>query len=375
MTAQSAATVLGLVEDDALQLILQPQLWPVAERWVPRGLEPPSRAADAVIHVGASHAPLSRPAGEPTLRLGHMAAWVDDQGDVVVLRGRAPANGGTVSFRAGRALLSVNPDLTGEAAADVYTMLTVSAALLLASLRRALVHAAAVVTPEGDGWLLVGDARAGKSTTCATLAVGGWGFLSDDQVILSQDPGRGTGVAVEGWLRPFHLDSADARGHPTGERHEVHPAELGLHRWRRRAAFAGVILPVVSAAEPTRLASVTAADALAGLVRQSPWLLACRRSAPEVLDLLTRAATGGGAYSLRLGRDTFRGPKRLSECLGGLGSREQGAGSRRGDVHENERRREGMVTTDSDGCEDSAHAQVPLPSRVAASTQPGGPHA
>lgn len=315
MIARSAAMVLSLVEDGALQLGIERRLWPLAERWVPRGLKQPSRVhpPDAVIHVGASSASLSRPIWQPTLSLDRVTAWVDDARGIVVLRGGSPANGGTVSFGTGRARLSVDPDVTPDAAADVYSMLTVSAALLLANLGRALVHAAAVVSPEGEAWLLAGDARSGKSTTCATLATGGWGFLSDDQVIVSADAERGTGVAVEGWLRPFHLD-----GVPGGERREVPPAELGLERWRRRAPLAGVILPVVSPTEPTRLAPVAAADALAGLVRQSPWLLACRRSAPTVLDLLTRAATGGGAFGLRLGRDTFRDPDRLSASVAGL---------------------------------------------------------
>src|SRR5204863_1775961 len=124
----------------------------------------------------------------------------------------------------------------------------------------------------------------------------GWGYLSDDQVVLT---GREDGIEVEGWLRPFHLDGV------SGERREVAPAELGLAGWRRTARLAGAIFPVVAPAEPTLLAPIPAADALARLVRQAPWLLACRRTAPAVLALLTRAVAGG-AFSLRLGRDTYR---------------------------------------------------------------------
>jgi len=140
-------------------------------------------------------------------------------------------------------------------------MLTISAAFLLARLERALVHAAAVVAPDGDAWLLVGDARSGKSTTCATLAAAGWGYVSDDQVVLAA---REDGVEVEGWLRPFHLDRNGEGGEPTGERREVTPAELGLAGWRRTAPLAGVILPSVAAREATVLTPVPAAAALAG---------------------------------------------------------------------------------------------------------------
>jgi len=196
-------------------------------------------------------------------------------------------------------------------------MLTISAALLLARLERALVHAAAIVAPDGHAWLLAGDARSGKSTTCATLAAAGWGYVSDDQVVLAA---REDGVEVEGWLRPFHLDRNGEGGEPTGERREVTPAELGLAGWRRTAPLAGVILPIVAAREATVLTPVAAAEALAALVRQSPWLLACRDAAPAVLALLGRAVERG-AFSLRLGRDTYRDPAQLAACLGALEAR------------------------------------------------------
>ena len=99
---------------------------------------------------------------------------------------------------------------------------------------------------------------------------------------------------------------------------EVAPAELGLGGgWRRTARLAGAIFPVVSPAEPTLLTPVSAADALARLVRQTPWLLAQRPTAPAVLALLTRAVAGG-VFSLRLGSDTYRKPARLAASLGAL---------------------------------------------------------
>ena len=303
----TAAITLDLVADGALRLTLERSLYRLAERWIPQGLgEPDDAPTRAMISVRASPVPLRRPAERPTLVLGGVAVWVDQDRAVARLRGAAPASGGVLSFGAGRARLQVDPAGTPDAAADLYSMLTVSAALLLAGQGRALVHAAAVVAPDGDAWLLAGDARAGKSTTCATLALGGWGYLSDDQVVLT---GRDDGVEVEGWLRPFHLDEDGA-----GERREVAAAELGLERWRRTARLAGAIFPTVSPAEPTLLTPLSSADALARLVRQTPWLLACRRTAPTVLALLTRAVASG-AFSLRLGRDTYREPEGLAAIV------------------------------------------------------------
>jgi len=304
----------SLVEDDALELTLETQLWPLVERWMPLGLEQPARAAGATIELRAAGTPLRHPTAQPLLTLDRVRAWPDDRRGTL-LRGGLPASGGVVSLEMGRARLYADPAQSPEAAADVYSMLTVSAALLLTSLGRALVHAAAVVDPDGAAWILAGDARSGKSTTCVTLASAGWEYLSDDQVVLAAD--EADGVRVSGWLRPFHLDTAAPGREPTGERREVLPAELGLTRWRRSAPLAGVILPVVLASQPTRLVPVAAADALAGLVRQSPWLLACPGAAPGVFALLARAA-GGASYHLELGLDTFRRPSELVRCLDAL---------------------------------------------------------
>jgi len=308
----TAPILLDLVADGAVRLALERSLYPVAERWIPQRLgEACDAPAGAMISVRASSVALRHPTDAPTLTLGRVAAWVK-QGEgrtAVVLRGAALSSGGALSLGAGRGRLQVDLARAPDAAADLYSMLTVSAALLLASQGRALVHAAAVVAPDGGAWLLVGDARSGKSTTCATLASAGWGYLSDDQVVLSA---CGDEVEVEGWLRPFHLDGE------TGVRREVAAAELGLGGgWRRTARLAGAIFPVVSPAEPTLLTPVSAADALARLVRQTPWLLADRRIAPAVLGLLTRVVAGG-VFSLRLGRDTYRDSARLVARLGAL---------------------------------------------------------
>jgi hypothetical protein len=319
----------SLVADDALQLRLDARLWPLVERWMPRGLSRPAGGgpAQATIELMIANMPLLEPAAPPLLRLDRVRAWSEDQ-RAVMLRGGLPASGGLVSLEAGHARLYVDRIQSPEADADVYSMLTISAALLLASLGRALVHAAAVVDPLGAAWLLAGDSRAGKSTTCATLAIAGWAYLSDDQVVLATDAAGE--VRVEGWLRPFHLDSppappappAPSQGQePTGERREVLPSELGLHRWQRSARLGGVILPVVIPSKPTELRSLRPADALGGLVRQSPWLLACPHSAPRVLGLLERAVSaGGGTYRLELGRDTFHRPEELVRCVRALGT-------------------------------------------------------
>ncbi|HLL83017.1 MAG TPA: hypothetical protein VK420_10210, partial [Longimicrobium sp.] len=66
--------------------------------------------------------------------------------------------------------------------------------------------------------------------------------------------------------------------------------------------------------QPTELTPCSSAEALSGLLRQSPWLLADRGSAPAVLALL-RDAAAFPAFALRLGLDSYADPPLLAERL------------------------------------------------------------
>src|SRR5438552_3059129 len=141
---------LDLVSDGAVRLVLDRPLYSLAERWIPQGLrEPAGVPARATISVCGGQAPLGAPAERATVSLDRVAAWVDDAHATAVLRGAIPSSGGVLSFAARHARLQVDPARAQEAAADLYSLLTVAAALLLADLGRALVHAAAVVAPDG----------------------------------------------------------------------------------------------------------------------------------------------------------------------------------------------------------------------------------
>jgi hypothetical protein len=91
-----------------------------------------------------------------------------------------------------------------------------------------LVHAGAVVTPGGEGVLILGESGSGKTTLVAALVQDGFGYLSDEAGAIE----LATGL-LQPWPRPlgfmpssrqlprfaevFEPDSADAR--PTGESH------------------------------------------------------------------------------------------------------------------------------------------------------------
>ncbi|GAC1478113.1 MAG: hypothetical protein NVS1B4_21600 [Gemmatimonadaceae bacterium] len=295
-----------LLRDGALTLSLDEGIVSAIEPWAPAFTDaaaPPSLSSRIAITVERRLAPphdqLTRPASADFTMSG-VAAHVASDGAAVALYAHDDSCGGRVHLAHGRAELWTTVG-EGERCPPLRSMLTIAAGLLMGRLHGALVHAAALVDPDGEGWLLVGDRWSGKSTTCASLVAAGWNYLADDQIVLRPDP-TATRIVAEGWPRQFNLDDG---------------WELGVVRGRRRprgqfmatsrqetAALRGLLFPFVEPAAPTALLSTTAGDALTKLIRQSPWLLYDRAAAPAVLALF-RDAAQLPTYGLRLGLDSY----------------------------------------------------------------------
>lgn len=305
-----------LLADGGLELEVAQGLLDAIRRWLPFSARATVGAgvpgARIVVDCGCA-VPEPVPTSAPILRLGAASAWVDDTTERVRLHDVATGCSGTIDLASRRAELCTADELSNPAAVGwaLYSMLNISAAFLLGRVKRALVHAGAVVAPGGSALLLVGDSRAGKSTTCVNLITQGWDYLSDDQVVLREVDAR---VRVDGWLRTFHLDHGWSAGHPVGDRGDVVPSTLGPGAWRSSAPLGGLLFPRVEADLPTSLLPLSPADALGMLIRQTPWLLSDRGAAPGVLLLLQRTVRYP-AYTLRLGLDTYRDAARLAAVL------------------------------------------------------------
>lgn len=309
-----------LLADGSLELRAGPGAAPLVERWLPHlpptEPNPTNKVSVLAVDVDPQHTAQAAPPGTPTLTLARIGLWVDNEKSTAHLSGAPGGSYGKIDLALPRAAITAPASDEPDVIADVFGMLTITAALMLGRLGRALVHAAAVVSPEsGEAWLLVGDAHAGKSTTTANLIRAGWRYLSDDHVVLSRESdGR---VVAEGWPRDFHLDEGWERGAPTGQRGVVAFSAVAPDRWTRVAPVGGVIFPRVDAGRRTQWAPSKGADALGRLVRQSPWLLADAGIGRGGLELLRRCVMLGAA-ELRLGVDTFGDPAVLHNCVASL---------------------------------------------------------
>lgn len=249
------------------------------------------------------------------LSLGSVRAHTRSDGSIM-LSGRSGRAMGVISPGSADSRL-VASAADGPAAADIYSMLTISAALLLAGGGKALVHAGGVIEPGGRAWLLAGDSRSGKTSTLASLVAAGWHFVSDDQVVLSKSSDGS--LQMEGWPRIAHLDSGWDHGEITGNRLPVDVVLRWSDRWVRSAPVSGVIFPRIEAAKPSMARHIAPADGFARLVRQSPWLLAEPLHAATGAALLQRACAAE-VVEFRLGRDCYADGTRLAAILGGAGS-------------------------------------------------------
>ncbi|GAA3828247.1 hypothetical protein [Nocardioides panacisoli] len=99
------------------------------------------------------------------------------------------------------------PDGESRIANDWLAYATAARALLTLDGRYNL-HATLVAAPDGRMVAILGDSRAGKSTTTVELVTRGWGFACDDIAEVVTGPKGALARPVE---RPVHLSEAAAR--------------------------------------------------------------------------------------------------------------------------------------------------------------------
>ena len=164
---------------------------------------------------------------------------------------------------------------------------------------RYLIHAAGAVDPRGRAWLLSGDSGSGKSTLAYALARHGWRVLGDDGVVVETG---GPQVVARAWRDPLMVSGSLSHAFPEMRGRE---AEASRSDPRRRAP---IVAPLADRAPVAAVVFVQRAgvlsidmlspvDALAALVRQSPWVILGDRHAAAHLAAL-RCLAARPAYRL-----------------------------------------------------------------------------
>jgi hypothetical protein len=259
---------------------------------------------------------IDAPTGRPSFFHGRVRVFVDDDTSLTIDDGAARVvvapGGSVVQARLSRAAL---------APGSIFARTTMNIALVLA-LRwreRFHIHAGLCELPDGRAVLLVGPSGAGKSTTTALLGEAGLRMCSDDACLLAR---KGDLVFATPLARAFHLAAAllprlpGLAGHGWDEiapgRVEARtPPPPSLPR-----SVAQVIVVSPDRLAQTRIARLSPADGLAGLIESSALVAAeglpHARAHFDVLGLLARQAR---FVALTPGPDFFDRPRAIWNAM------------------------------------------------------------
>lgn len=208
--------------------------------------------------------------------------------------------------------------LNGPLAVDSPALTRLVTYALSAVLRRRRLfelHSAALVHPDsGEGVLIIGPSGSGKSTQTVHLASAGWPFLTDDVLLLREDA---DGVRAWPLRRCFAITPAtlaasrflQARGsldlEAAGdeEKRPFVPHDVFAAGFRDHCVPGTLFFSGLSRDSRSRVARLTPGDAMARLIRMSPWSCYDRATAAGHLAVLSALARQAKAYSLLAGTD------------------------------------------------------------------------
>ena len=179
-------------------------------------------------------------------------------------------------------------------------------------------HAATAIDPQSRGWLVAGDAHAGKSTTAALLAAAGWQVGTDDIAFLEHRDDR---VLVHTCHAPIALRDGGRRllarvggvALPDRGKTGFWPEDLG-GVWTP-LVYPEIVIFTTVGKDRTTAAAIARSAAVAELVRWSAWVILEPDLAQVHLDTLTRLTSQARCYRVTLGRDLFARPNRLIELV------------------------------------------------------------
>lgn len=163
-------------------------------------------------------------------------------------------------------------------------------------------HSAGVVVPNTrDGVLIVGPSGSGKSTLTLGLAKAGWGYLSDDEMLLSVVDEE---VEARGFRSFFAVAPAAASaGGPSGLKTCFEPASVFAAPAVSSATPRFVLFTSISGDGETRLNELGQAETMTRLLRACPWATYDTAVAGPHLQLLSRLARQAKGFALQAGTD------------------------------------------------------------------------
>lgn len=188
---------------------------------------------------------------------------------------------------------------------------------ILARPGRHMVHAGAVGV-NGQGVLVAGLGRAGKSTLAAGCVEAGMEFVGDDYVLLSAgDPPRAHALYGTARLDPRSLRRvpglASAASFTEEEKAVLDLAVLRPGQVPESLSVEAIVVPWVSDAERSQLRRTSGAATFRALAVTT--MFQTPNDAGTAMSLIADIARSLPSYELQIGRDLSRAPELLTDLL------------------------------------------------------------
>jgi hypothetical protein len=178
-------------------------------------------------------------------------------------------------------------------------------------------HGACVIEPASrKAVLFAGPSGSAKSTLAAQLANSGWGYLSDDSLLLYQEQAVSR---VHALRRAFSVTRETVWAGGVGRFTSVlrqqapldpskqifDPGDVVPDAFAESTAPSLIVFPNVSDRSRTQAQPLSRQAAMSALIRLCPWASFDRVAAPGYLQALSRLVKSCATYRLDLGADLF----------------------------------------------------------------------
>jgi hypothetical protein len=176
-------------------------------------------------------------------------------------------------------------------------------------------HAAGVVEPtKGVGALIIGNSNCGKSALTIRLAHDGWGYLSDDMLLLDENRGKivARGVRriftisphiVEGWKLPRLKDALGGPIPSDPDKRHLDPGIVFPNSFVESTVPKVLLFPSITGDSRTRLERLSQGRAMMNLVTACAWARYDKTVAREYLQVLANLARQSVSWALYAGHD------------------------------------------------------------------------
>jgi GTPase SAR1 family protein len=174
------------------------------------------------------------------------------------------------------------------------------------------------------GYLVVGAASSGKTTLSLTLIREGWGFLSDDALMLHKTPRgiealalrRGFSCTVQTTSRFPELEASVDEAPAFLDGKKLVDIDRGYPQSFSLRCFPRVLLfPTITNKTRSRLIQSDPTQSMVALLQQSPGIMTDRPWVIQQLDVLRQLVKQSRSYQLMLGTDVYDAPQAVAEML------------------------------------------------------------